>query len=31
VPDERFGTVNSYPIALLDEVVTEFFGSSAAA
>lgn len=27
VPDERWGTVNSYPIALLDEVVSEFFGS----
>lgn len=31
VPDERFGTVNSYPIALLDEVVAEFFGKEDAA
>lgn len=31
VPDERWGTVNSYPIALLDEVVAEFFGKEYAA
>ncbi len=31
VPDERWGTVNSYPIALLDEVVAEFFGKEDAA
>jgi len=27
VPDERFGTVHSYPIALLHEVADEFFAS----
>jgi hypothetical protein len=26
VPDERWGTVNSYPVALLDEVIADFFG-----
>lgn len=30
VPDERWGTVNSYPVALLDEVVSEFFGRETA-
>lgn len=28
VPDERWGTVNSYPIALLDEVIAEFLSIS---
>lgn len=31
VPDERFGTVHSYPIALLREVADEFFGQEEAA
>jgi hypothetical protein len=31
VPDERWGTVNSYPVALLAEVVAEFFRKENAA
>lgn len=31
VPDERFGSVKSYPIALLDEVFAEYFGATEAA
>lgn len=31
VPDERFGSVKSYPIALLDEVFAEHFSSTKAA
>lgn len=29
VPDERWGSVNSYPVELLDEVVYDFLGEAA--